>query len=686
MHLGPHAISGHRCGPCDCREENGTFIANCSSRGLINISPDIPDWTNHLIMFNNSLNNITDSFTRFYNLTYLNIASCNIVSIGNKALVNLKLLDTLDISENTELGFYSLGIAMNGLTSLTVLKANSIVHPYAVCVCISKEMLQHLNKTRLKEIHVNDNRIEIFQPGALQYLPQSIKKVSAKNNRFTIGEYLADVAHLINLEELDLSGNLQEPNIYSTIPSMDWVLIQEACDTTTNSDKGHLRFPPNLKILNMRFSALAYYVTKIDLGTNSIQNVSLRGNILSKWEGPVLNVENIRHLDLSQNLCFWINSDFFSNFSSLETLDIAQNNLELVIARDTNGAVFETLNKLKYLNIQETYLIYLPEKIFKGLKNCQILDLSRNLIRSEYLFISLQHMNQLKFINFTFNHIQWFSFDFMNELEKVGKKSGSLTIDLRENPLFCNCKNLNFLRWLNSTPYVQFQYFEQYLCIFTDGTTMYFNQSKLIFTKLSQQCDTVIGQIISCLFATILFLSFVFLAIYYKFRWKLRYLYYAAKSSRRLNYLHDVFEFDAFISYSEDARLFVDQTMRLKVEEEAGLKLCLHNRDFLPSLPIAEGIVTAVKTSRKTVLVMSPDFVKSYWCMYEMNMADMESQHTGRDVLLILLYKHIKYDQIPSTVMYQIKSHTYIEYPNTDDDSEEMVTFWDNFVRAIQCP
>ncbi|XP_050390289.2 toll-like receptor 4 [Patella vulgata] len=190
--------------------------------------------------------------------------------------------------------------------------------------------------------------------------------------------------------------------------------------------------------------------------------------------------------------------------------------------------------------------------------------------------------------------------------------------------------------------------------------------------------------IITSVSSAVTILSFLTGSVLYRFRWKLRYLYYSARRSNKIHHGNDVvYEYDAFISYSDDARLFVDHTMRLEVEENAGLKLCLHNRDFLPSLPIAEGIIIAVKSSRKTILVMSPDFIISYWCLYEMNMADMESQHTGRDVLLILFYKHIKYDKIPSTVMYQIKSHTYIEYPDEDSDSDAMVTFWDNFSRAI---
>ncbi|XP_055958219.1 toll-like receptor 4 [Patella vulgata] len=392
----------------------------------------------------------------------------------------------------------------------------------------------------------------------------------------------------------------------------------------------------------------------------------------------------IKVLDLSHNICDNVDDQFFNNFPSLKRLNISHNRLHPSFYKDINGLIFRNLNKLTHIDISFNTLYSLPKNIFQGLVNCQYLDLSYNLLGIFY--VELKHMQNLSFIDISNNYIQFINITMQHELEGVGGRSGKLTVDLSNNRLSCICEHVPFLNWLWSVQNVTFRNKLDYKCAYTNGTVVALKHMNMIMNEFSINCRSHLPDFINCVSVTIIIICLIIGCLVYRLRWKLRYLYYGTRSYHQIHTQNDeFFEFDAFISYAEDDRLFVDQ-MRLKVEEEAGLKLCLHNRDFLPSLPIAEGIVTAVKTSRKTVLVMSPEFVESYWCLYEMNMADMESKHTGRDVLLILLYKNIKRDKIPATVMYQIKSHTYIVYPNTNDNPHEMNTFWGKFKQAINRP
>ncbi|XP_050390287.2 toll-like receptor 4, partial [Patella vulgata] len=395
----------------------------------------------------------------------------------------------------------------------------------------------------------------------------------------------------------------------------------------------------------------------------------------------ISGVETIKHLNLSNNFCNEIYPGFFCEFKSLETLDLHNNYLESAICSDTNGTLFSKLTQLKEINLSYNKIWFIPKSLFRGLIKCEKIDLSHNNLLSKDFIFTIRHMVNLTYIDFETNGLRFINESMQRELEI----SGNLTVDFSDNRFYCICDSLSFLHWMFSTRRLNFNNFDNYECDFTNGTIVTFANKELIFNELNIKCRKALWFFFGALGGTLILVVIIIGAITYRFRWKLRYLYYSATRSNKIHHGNDSFEYDAFISYSEDARLFVDQTMRFKVEEEAGLRLCLHKRDFLPSLPIAEGIVTAVKTSRKTILVMSPDFIKSYWCLYEMNMADMESQHTGRDMLLILFYKHIKYDKIPSTVMYQIKSHTYIEYPNEDNDSGEMDIFWNNFKIAIEC-
>ncbi|XP_050390288.1 leucine-rich repeat-containing protein 15-like, partial [Patella vulgata] len=172
-------------------------------------------------------------------------------------------------------------------------------------------MLKHFSQTRLEVIEINNDRIEIFEPGALLLLPSSLTIVFARNNRFEIGPYMLDV--------------------------------------------------------------------------NSLQEVNLKGNVLSKWNGPVEGVESITKLDLSNNYCHHINTDFFKHLRSLKKLDMSYNNLQWVLYNDKNGSIFRPLNNLTHLNLIKNNLIWLPSKIFTGLSSLQHLNLSRNIIRDMIL-------------------------------------------------------------------------------------------------------------------------------------------------------------------------------------------------------------------------------------------------------------------------------------------------------------
>uniref|UniRef100_A0A8C3B7B0 TIR domain-containing protein n=1 Tax=Cairina moschata TaxID=8855 RepID=A0A8C3B7B0_CAIMO len=51
------------------------------------------------------------------------------------------------------------------------------------------------------------------------------------------------------------------------------------------------------------------------------------------------------------------------------------------------------------------------------------------------------------------------------------------------------------------------------------------------------------------------------------------------------------------------------------------LKACYHERDFIPGKTIIENMVESIQGSQKIVLVLSPDFVQSRWCLLEANLS-----------------------------------------------------------------
>ncbi len=92
-------------------------------------------------------------------------------------------------------------------------------------------------------------------------------------------------------------------------------------------------------------------------------------------------------------------------------------------------------------------------------------------------------------------------------------------------------------------------------------------------------------------------------------------------------------------------------------------KLCLHFRDFALGAAVAENIVEAIDTSKRTIMLLSEDFLQSDWCQYEFQMAHHQVlSEGGRNRLILVMMERIDISDIPDhTLKSYIRTHTYIE-------------------------
>jgi hypothetical protein len=76
------------------------------------------------------------------------------------------------------------------------------------------------------------------------------------------------------------------------------------------------------------------------------------------------------------------------------------------------------------------------------------------------------------------------------------------------------------------------------------------------------------------------------------------------------------FRYDAFISYSHKDKRWVYDVL-LPFLERHGLSVCIDTRDFAIGLPSLVNIENAVQQSRKTLLILTPNWVASEWTNFE---------------------------------------------------------------------
>ncbi|MEE6498527.1 hypothetical protein FKM82_003143 [Ascaphus truei] len=80
-------------------------------------------------------------------------------------------------------------------------------------------------------------------------------------------------------------------------------------------------------------------------------------------------------------------------------------------------------------------------------------------------------------------------------------------------------------------------------------------------------------------------------------------------------------KYHVFISYSSGDSIWVYGLIHKLEETFPSLRICYHERDFLPGKTIIDNMVECIQSSQKTLMVLSPDFVRSRWCLFEANLS-----------------------------------------------------------------
>ncbi|XP_040172649.1 protein toll-like isoform X1 [Anopheles arabiensis] len=141
--------------------------------------------------------------------------------------------------------------------------------------------------------------------------------------------------------------------------------------------------------------------------------------------------------------------------------------------------------------------------------------------------------------------------------------------------------------------------------------------------------------------------------------------------------------YDAFISYSHKDEEFVTDKLLPRLEsEELNFKICWHVRDFMPGEMITSQIAKAVEDSRRTIIILSHNYLESVWGQMEFNTAYLQSLEDKRNRVIPIIYQDIDdIDQLDPKLQAYIKTNTYVRW----DDP----WFWDKLHYAMPrkcCP
>ncbi len=109
----------------------------------------------------------------------------------------------------------------------------------------------------------------------------------------------------------------------------------------------------------------------------------------------------------------------------------------------------------------------------------------------------------------------------------------------------------------------------------------------------------------------------------------------------------------------------------------------MYHRDFKVGRDLAETIVEGINSSNKTLLVLSPNFLNSNWCEFEVRIANEKMISERRDSLVIVIFKRLDEagTRVPKMLSRLLEKKIYIEW--TDDPDGERL-FWRRLVDSVK--
>lgn len=123
--------------------------------------------------------------------------------------------------------------------------------------------------------------------------------------------------------------------------------------------------------------------------------------------------------------------------------------------------------------------------------------------------------------------------------------------------------------------------------------------------------------------------------------------------------------YDAFVSYSGSDHQWVVNTLQERLEHhDPPYKLCIHHRDFVVGAPIQENILNSVDQSKRMLMVLSRNFLKSEWCLLEFRAAHRKVLEDRMNYLIIILFDGINMDELDDEMKLYMRTNTYLSVSN----------------------
>ena len=557
--------------------------------------------------------------------------------------------------------------------------------PNLLFLDLTSNKIKHLAKNAfnglhiLQELHLASNFLTEVPFEALEMFKNSgsLKHLDLSSNRIVISDIAQHAFSSVSfLTCLKLEGNIMEKftqfewmdflqNLnYLTLPGTNYgagAMIGSRNPQTslqriqiTNARVLYFGMPlcsmfPNLKTMVLTDSMIKpiaplalQQCSQLNLSGSAESAVSLTLDL------PEIKIPSLLTLKMAWNYVESMKQILFIKAPKLETLDLSGNQIEVIDIE--MHIVYPEIRNLNLDNNGLTSLNGLEQLIF--LKQLSAAD------------------NQVTVVPV------WFTKEANSSLEEL---------DLTNNPFHCSCDIEPFRKWIFSDKKVKLVP-GKYACASPDSF------KKQSITAIHLDCKSLIPFYLSVSIPLVLLFCMIIYCLF-RYRWHIKYklilLYrnYLPFPDNNNDFEMLELQYHAYIAYDETSALdeaWVMNDLQPNLEDPPEpLRLCIKSRDFIPGRSIIENINDGIHQSRKTILVLSPNFVGSNWCYHEMQMAHMRFLDDNLDVLVLVLLDDIPEHKITLSLRLLLCKKEYLKWPK---DRAGQRLFWKRLRQEIRGP
>ncbi|XP_019868180.1 toll-like receptor Tollo [Aethina tumida] len=404
------------------------------------------------------------------------------------------------------------------------------------------------------------------------------------------------------------------------------------------------------------------YVTKLpeQIPMDATQ-LYLDGNDLRSLSSHAfIGRKRLKILFLNNSNIETIQNRTFNGLKELEVLHLDGNRLV-----ELHGYEFEGLEGLRELFLQNNRISFISNSSFNGLRQLRVLKIDHNRLNKYNLWILPSTL-----IEVTIAYNPWSCDCEFTERMREWVIRGDAVIDSNNIRCIYNTSDINYYseQIYVDNPELGFYIVQENGTSCTGGASIdnsingNLTATKTIIQRQVIQDYLPLLVVTLAVFAVIVVITLIL----FIFRQEVRVWCHAKFGVRLFQRSSDLDRddrdklFDAFVSYSSKDEAWVAEVLAPALEPN--YKLCLHYRDFPVGAFLADTIVQAVESSKRTIMILSENFIKSEWCRFEFKSAHHQVLRDRRRRLIVVLLGEVPQKDLDPDIRLYLKTNFYLQW------------------------